>query len=354
MKRQILALATLLALGLAQVMAQDNSAAASVAPAEQAVSASASDSIVNAADSAFAETMDAEVTEMTVDDWDTDYAEENRENDDRAWFESYDDGPGWQIVIIVFIIMVVPCVAVVLILLVLFRFLHKRNRERNELIAMAIDKDYELPESFYTKQPTYTPPTIVQAAPGENAENNGNAVSAQGATPQPKEQYIWQNQPVVSRNPRTLSTGLTLLAVGLAVFLSCAAYNNVGLGFIIGGIPLFIGIAKLVGYFFVPGYGSSPSGQMPPRNPNQENYGRQQRYDRNYDPRYNPHYNQRYEQGYDPRFAPRQNQNSGNQGANPGYGDNSVNYGQPDGCPENPPRNNPGDGCPPVPPEYRE
>ena len=49
--------------------------------------------------------------------------------------------PAWMIVSILAIIICVPCLAAIIALILLFSFLRRRNRDRNELIAKAIDHE---------------------------------------------------------------------------------------------------------------------------------------------------------------------------------------------------------------------
>ena len=202
--------------------------------------------------------------------------------------------PAWMIVSILAIIICVPCLAAIIALILLFIFLRRRNRDRNELIAKGIDHDYHLPDSFYGRQNT---------VPVQPQEDKGDG----DGLPQP--------QPVAVRNPRTFSNALTLIVVGLCIFLFFSITASVGVGFLLGGIPLFLGIGRMIGYYFVPGFDSS--------NGNKPKHGHMY-------PPVNPPYNN----GYNNR-PPYYNNNDYN---------NNGSF--------TPPAGNTPNGCPPPPPGY--
>lgn len=191
--------------------------------------------------------------------------------------------PAWVIVAILAIVFCVPCLAAIIALMLLFNFLRRRNRDRNELISKAIDHNYTFPDSFYGRQSqSYT-----QAPPRQEDEsdNNGN-----GDT-QPA-------QAVPVRNPRTFNNALTLIVVGLCLFLFFTVVAHIGVGFLIGGIPLFLGIGRMIGYYYVPGFDSSSRkrsdfSQRPPYHGHMYGHGfdRQPPYYNDYNGYYN-NYNQ--------------------------------------------------------------
>lgn len=197
--------------------------------------------------------------------------------------ELLDDGwdlaskPAWMIVAILLIVFCVPCIAVLIALGLMFSFLRRRNRERNELISKAIDHNYTLPDSFYGRQST----TYTQAASQScnQADGDENAGHPTPAAP-----------PV--RNPKTFNNALTLIVVGLCLFLFFTIVANAGLGFLIGGIPLFLGIGRMIGYYYIPGFDTSTRKRnyCPPKPPYQGNY-----YGNGYNqqpPYYNGNFNQ--------------------------------------------------------------
>lgn len=68
---------------------------------------------------------------------------------------------------------------------------------------------------------------------------------------------------------------MTTIAVGLALLLFFVINVNWGIGFLIGGIPLFIGVGKLLSYLYVPTVTRNP-GPMDPRYLGNGHYGPQQ------------------------------------------------------------------------------
>ena len=167
--------------------------------------------------------------------------------------------PAWVIVAILFIVFCVPCVAVLIALGLMFNFLRRRNRERNELISKAIDNNYTLPDAFYGRQSSSYSQTSCQPCSATEGEENANR-----PTPPPA--------PV--RNPKTFSNALTLIVVGLCVFLFFTIVANAGVGFLLGGIPLFLGIGRMIGYYYIPGFDSpnQKRNYCEPRPPYQGNY----------------------------------------------------------------------------------
>lgn len=210
----------------------------------------------------------------------------------------FDGGPSWAVVALLAVVIGIPAIAMIIALVLLFNFLRKRNYERNEIIAKAIDHNYELPEAFYTKQPSYEA-GAAPTSPGEEGK-----VAYEGtSSPIP---------PSYRRNPRVFSLAITLIGIGLSVAIFFCVVEAPGAGVLLGGIPFFIGLGKLIGYYKIPGF------DMP-----DNTYRGPQR------PPYNP--------PYPPYQGARPSQQPFNQGGVP-------------------PRaaNHPGDnqGCPPPPPGY--
>ncbi len=168
------------------------------------------------------------------------------------------DDATWKQMLVVFGI---PCLTITVALVLLLVFLIKKNRTRTEIITRAIENHYELPESFYTGQPSAN--CLYGPATGQGSE----ASDHQGTTLQPVSASM--------RDPRKFSSAMTTIAVGLALLLFFVINVNSGMGFLIGGIPLFIGVGKLLSYLYVPTVTRNP-GPMDPRYPGNGHYGPQQ------------------------------------------------------------------------------
>lgn len=143
-----------------------------------------------------------------------------------------------SIVGMVAIVFGIPALAVIAALVVILVYALKRNRRRNEVIMAAIQHNYKLPDSFYTGQ-----------------KDSGNN----------------------ERDPRKFYTAITLIAVGFS-FIVYAIAENIGFFLLVGGIPLLIGIGKLLGFFFVAGVANrcAPHHQIyPQQSPQQPQPGPQ-------------------------------------------------------------------------------
>jgi len=116
---------------------------------------------------------------------------------------------------IIAIIFGAPCLTIIVGLIVILVFALKRNRGRNELINNAIDRNYQLPDSFYIGQ-----------------KNNNGAVSS-------------------TRDSRKFYSATTCIAIGLSLVIF-AIYADASFFILAGGIPMFIGIGQLIGYYCVP------------------------------------------------------------------------------------------------------
>ncbi len=119
-----------------------------------------------------------------------------------------------------------PALVIIVAIILIIGFFTRRNRERNALISQAIDRNYQLPDSFYSK---------LHDESGAEAET------------------------VVERHrdPKQFGSAITLLAVGLCLSVYFWAIDA-PFGCIAGGIPLLLGVGRLIGYFYVPEYGTKP------------------------------------------------------------------------------------------------
>ncbi|MDE7142741.1 MAG: hypothetical protein K2O33_07610, partial [Muribaculaceae bacterium] len=116
----------------------------------------------------------------------------------------------WGVLGILAICFGFPALVVIVAIVLIIGFLRNRNRERNALIAQAIDRGYQLPDSFYSNQ-------------------QANGEGSDGASAQPM------------RDPHKFNSAVTLIAVGLAVGIFFWAVDA-PFGFVAGGIPLLIGL----------------------------------------------------------------------------------------------------------------
>lgn len=181
---------------------------------------------------------------LTIDELIREYYNEATLN-----FSSDDEsGPTWQMVAVVAICFGVPALVAIVALILILRFQRRKNRERHDIIEHAIDNNYPLPDAFYTRQPSY-----------QGGEAAHWASSSADGTPQ-------QQPAAMPRDVRKLTSAITLTAVGLALFIAFACGDNVAFGFFAGGIPMFLGIGRMIAYYCVPGYAdmkTPPAGQMP-------------------------------------------------------------------------------------------
>lgn len=136
-----------------------------------------------------------------------------------------------------------PCCALVIALILWIWFINRRNKQRNELIAKAIDEDYKLPESFYTRQPTFPRYTVSPSDP-TNDSQQANCTQTQPV-------YMPQIQPRI-RDGKSWRTAITLISIGIPLFLFFLIQGSEQAAVLIGGIPVFLGIGKLVAYYAQP------------------------------------------------------------------------------------------------------
>ena len=160
---------------------------------------------------------------------------------------------------------IVPCVTLLIALTIFMIFFIKKNRERNRIIEKAIDANYQLPDSFFTAQRRPAGDPFVM--PNESFD----PAMSQERTQQNSSGWLKLSLTDPStRDPKKSSSGVTLVAIGAALLLFFLIYTDFSVAVLAGGISLFLGIGRLIGYFYVPGYTSNNnrSSQMyPPRPP---------------------------------------------------------------------------------------
>lgn len=137
---------------------------------------------------------------------------------------------------------IVPCITIIVALIVFLVFWIKRNNARNAVIYKAIECDYQLPDAFYTGQ---SASQFDDASRGslDGGDEQLGAGACTRFTPVPES----------IRDPKMFSSAMTLIAVGLAVVIFLWVNANAGVAFLCGGIPLFIGIGRMISYYYVPG-----------------------------------------------------------------------------------------------------
>lgn len=120
------------------------------------------------------------------------------------------------VVALVAIVLGVPCVAIVAALIVILTYALKRNKRRNEIIAKAIEYNYQLPDAFYT----------------------GQRVSS-------------SSPDAPMRDARKFYSSITFIAIGFSLIIFAITAGE-PFFLLCGGIPLLIGIGRLIGYFYIP------------------------------------------------------------------------------------------------------
>lgn len=136
---------------------------------------------------------------------------------------------------------VVPCVTIILALVILMVFFMKKNAARNDIISKAIDKNYQLPDAFYTGY----------LSQNGTANDGGGVVYPSDDTG--GKMFGMRVVPEASRDPKMFGSAMTLIAIGFAILLFFSFNREVGVGFLCGGIPLFLGVGRMIAYYYVPG-----------------------------------------------------------------------------------------------------
>ena len=154
---------------------------------------------------------------------------------------------------------VVPCMTIVVALICLLVFWLKRAKSKNFIIAKAIEHGYDLPDAFYTGQPSSSSMGY-DSYPGNNQDQNIGQQSAR--TP-------FTLVPAGARDPKMFTSSVTLIAVGLALLLFFSSNGYEAAGFLCGGIPLFLGIGRMIAYLYIPGARDSRSRKGQPIPPHQ-------------------------------------------------------------------------------------
>lgn len=198
--------------------------------------------------------------------------------------EVFDSSEQKMLVPVLAICFGVPCFTLIVALVLLLLFFMRRTQARNEIIGKAIDANYPLPDAFFSNQ------SASQTYDNYPETEQGNNTGLQSRK--------------LRRDPRNFSSAVTLLAVGLALILFFAVLDRWSVAFLAGGIPFFLGIGKLIGYYYVPGFSADDNSkrkshgyQAPqhPYEPYNQPYRNAPQSDRNatgaYPPPFNPRRN---------------------------------------------------------------
>lgn len=135
----------------------------------------------------------------------------------------------------------VPCFTLIVALVLLLLFFMKKTQARNAIIGKAIDANYPLPDAFFTNQSVTT-----VYEPSESIHHTSAGTSSHRV------------DLTIRRDPKNFSGAVSLLAVGLALILFFAATDHWPVAFLAGGIPALLGVGKLIGYYYVPGFNANP------------------------------------------------------------------------------------------------
>lgn len=181
---------------------------------------------------------------------------------------------------------IVPCVTILGALALLLVFFMKKTRARNSIIERAIDANYTLPDAFYNNGGQSQP--MPDATVYENCDTEEGKKHMTGA----------QGNTTFQRDPKSFSSAVTLLAVGFALILFFGINGKWSVGILAGGVPFFLGLGKLFGYYFIPGFTAG--------NKNKGGYQRPYYGNGGYNAPYNPgnSTNGRYPGAYPPPFNP--------------------------------------------------
>lgn len=136
---------------------------------------------------------------------------------------------------------VVPCAMIAIIVFAVLWFLLMRIKGRNQLIAKAIDNNYQLPDSFYLR-------TDNRQDAADTA--NTDAASSRRADPNLPPLPNVPPRPYNTFERRQISNSISLVVAGIIVFLFFISFNAVTPGILFGGIPFAIGASRLACYWY--------------------------------------------------------------------------------------------------------
>ncbi len=212
-----------------QIIVTDSSAAPAVTVGAFTADDGSSYVIYNGKAYSVAEAIDA-VENLSEDVDDLEYA-----------LNSRSDNSGYDEVWEVLVVFGFPCMTIIVALVCLLLFFHQKNSARTHIIENAIEHDYQLPDAFYTG---------VSSAPPVDA-GVYDKPGAEGLQTEGHEKFM-SLVPQRLRDPKDFNSAVTTIAISLPLLLCVWNGISIPLALLIGGIPLCIGIGRLVSYFFVP------------------------------------------------------------------------------------------------------
>ena len=140
----------------------------------------------------------------------------------------------------------VTSVAVIIVLFLLFTiiavliFFYRRAKNRNEIIAKAIESNYQLPDSFYNPSSDRGWSVDIKY---DNTEKNGSEASDTNASTSSS-----VPTPPVYRKNRDFEKGWRNVAIGIGVIIIFTAWDAPVVS-VLGIIPLLIGAGQLLTYY---------------------------------------------------------------------------------------------------------
>lgn len=146
---------------------------------------------------------------------------------------------------------VIPCATVLLIAFAILIFIFVRNRNRNAIISQAIEKGYELPESFYSGQNTTR--VIYQNAPASSTSDDNNSTTQPGQ-PNKTDGTSFNLPPIPPTPPvndKNLQSGIKLAVVGLCILIFFLIVDATSVAILAGGIPLLLGLGRIGSWYYL-------------------------------------------------------------------------------------------------------
>lgn len=148
--------------------------------------------------------------------------------------------------VLIIIAISVPSLIIAILIIATFIFLFNRVKSKNKLIEKAIENNYQLPDSFYTRSIYYKVySNRGYNTPREDAEKNQDEDNKDNLPPLP-------NCSMTSFNPfeqKQIRNAIVLSVIGIFIFLFFAGNGVPGVGFLIGGIPFALGASRLISFW---------------------------------------------------------------------------------------------------------
>lgn len=142
------------------------------------------------------------------------------------------------------IAIIAPCATIFLVIIAVFIFLLYKNREKNRLIAKAIENNYQLPDSFYCGSAT----NIYESKESGRTYNSTPQTDREGQQLPPLPNI--PPAPVNLFEKNQFTNGVTLTIVGLMIFLFFVCLGVSFVGFLAGGIPMAIGLSRIATFYY--------------------------------------------------------------------------------------------------------